>query len=170
SPLFAYTHGSDSTTGCAIARGAFYNPPVQQFPSEYVGDYFFANLCSGWIRRFHPSSGTASGFATGISNPVDLKVSSSGTFFYLARGSSSNTGVVFEIRSTASLSPTIAVSRHSHASFPDIKLASSERSPNVLISSHTLSLLQSLAISRDRRPSKLRRNLHSPYDSSTVHS
>jgi len=74
-----------------------------------VGDYFFADLCSGWIRRFHPSNQTATGFATGISNPVDLKVSSSGSLFYLARGASSNTGVVFEIRSTSSLSPTIAV-------------------------------------------------------------
>ena len=109
SPIFSYTHGSSNTTGCAIAGGTFYNPPVQQFPSEYVGDYFFADLCSGWIRRFHPSNQTATGFATGISNPVDLKVSSSGSLFYLARGASSNTGVVFEIRSTSSLSPTIAV-------------------------------------------------------------
>ena len=56
SPIFAYTHGSSATTGCAIAGGAFYNPPTQQFPSEYIGDYFFADLCSGWIRRFDPSS------------------------------------------------------------------------------------------------------------------
>lgn len=109
SPLFSYTHGSSNTTGCAIVGGTFYNPPVQQFPAEYLGDYFFADLCSGWIRRFHPSTQTADGFATGISNPVDLRVSPSGTLFYLARGPSSNTGVVFEIRSTASLSPTIAV-------------------------------------------------------------
>lgn len=109
SPIFSYTHGSTGTTGCAIAGGTFYNPPVQQFPTHYVGDYFFADLCSGWIRRFHPSSQTAEGFATGISNPVDLKVSPSGTLFYLARGPSSNTGVVFEIRSTASQAPTIAV-------------------------------------------------------------
>jgi glucose/arabinose dehydrogenase len=109
SPIFAYTHGGGATTGCAIAGGAFYNPPTQQFPSEYVGDYFFADLCSGWIRRFHPSSGMASGFATGISNPVDLKVSSTGTLFYLARGPGSDTGVVFEIRSTSSFAPSISV-------------------------------------------------------------
>ena len=109
SPLFAYTHGGGNTTGCAIAGAAFYNPPIQQFPSEYVGDYFFADLCSGWIRRFDPASGMATGFATGISNPVDLKVSSNGTLFYLARGSGSDTGVVFEVRSTASLAPTISV-------------------------------------------------------------
>jgi glucose/arabinose dehydrogenase len=109
SPVFAYTHGGGATTGCAIVGGAFYNPPIQQFPSEYLGDYFFADLCSGWIRRFDPSSGIATGFATGISNPVDLRVSSNGSLFYLARGSSSDTGVVFEIRSTSSLAPSISV-------------------------------------------------------------
>lgn len=109
SPLFAYTHGSTDTTGCAIAGGAFYNPPVQQFPSEFVGDYFFADLCSGWIRRFNPVSGTAQGFATGISSPVDLEVSTDGSLFYLARGSGSNTGVVFKIQHTASQAPSISV-------------------------------------------------------------
>src|SRR6478609_555945 len=49
-PLFQYGHGSTSTTGCAIVGAAFYNPPVSQFPSSYIGKYFFADLCSGWIR------------------------------------------------------------------------------------------------------------------------
>jgi hypothetical protein len=74
-----------------------------------VGDYFFADLCSGWIRRFHPVSGTAEGFATGISSPVDLKVSTDGSLFYLARGSGSNTGVVFKVQHTASQAPNISV-------------------------------------------------------------
>ena len=109
SPLFSYGHGTSATTGCAIAGGAFYNPPVQQFPSQFVGDYFFADLCSGWIRRFHPVNGTAEGFATGISAPVDLKVSADGSLYYLARGSGSNTGVVFKIQHTASQAPSISV-------------------------------------------------------------
>ena len=109
SPIFAYTHGSSNTTGCAIAGAAFYNPPVQQFPADYVGDYFFADLCSGWIRRFDPATGAATLFATGIAAPVDLKVSTDGSLFYLARGSGSNTGVVFRVRHTASQAPSIAV-------------------------------------------------------------
>jgi glucose/arabinose dehydrogenase len=109
SPIFAYTHGSSGTTGCAIAGGAFYNPAVQQFPTEFVGDYFFADLCSGWIRQFDPVTGAATGFATGISSPVDLKVSADGSLFYLARGSGSNTGVVFKIQYTASLAPSISL-------------------------------------------------------------
>ena len=89
SPLFAYNHGFSATTGCAIAGGAFYNPPTQQFPPNFVGKYFFADLCSGWIRVFDPASGTASSFASNISQPVDLKVAADGSLYYLAIGSSS---------------------------------------------------------------------------------
>lgn len=89
SPLFAYQHGGSSTTGCAIAGGAFYNPTTVRFPASFVGKYFFADLCSGWIRVFDPVSRTASGFATGIAQPVDLKVSTDGSLYYLARGSNS---------------------------------------------------------------------------------
>jgi glucose/arabinose dehydrogenase len=88
SPLFAYQHGGTATTGCAIAGGAFYNPATVQFPPGFVGKYFFADLCTGWIRVFDPSTGTASDFASNISNPVDLKVGADGSLYYLARGSS----------------------------------------------------------------------------------
>jgi glucose/arabinose dehydrogenase len=94
SPLFSYLHGFSGTTGCAIAGGAFYNPPTVQFPQTFVGKYFFADLCSGWIRLFDPSTGTASDFASNISNPVDLKVGADGSLYYLARGS----GAVFRVQ------------------------------------------------------------------------
>jgi glucose/arabinose dehydrogenase len=94
SPIYFYGHGTSNTTGCAIVGGAFYNPPIAQFPSSYSGKYFFADLCSGWIRVFDPSAGTADGFATGISSPVDLHVGPDGALYYLARGSG---GQVFRI-------------------------------------------------------------------------
>lgn len=89
SPLFAYGHGFGPTTGCAIAGGTFYNPTTVQFPSSYAGKYFFADLCSGWIRVLDPANNTASGFASGITQPVDLKVAADGSLYYLAIGSSS---------------------------------------------------------------------------------
>jgi glucose/arabinose dehydrogenase len=89
SPLFVYGHGSDSTTGCAIAGGAFYNPATVQFPSSFVGKYFFADLCSGWIRVFDPATGTASGFATNVGQSVDLKVTPDGNLYYLSIASAS---------------------------------------------------------------------------------
>ncbi len=93
-PLFQYGHGISPTTGCAITGGAFYNPTAVNFPVEYVDKYFFAEFCSGWIRRFDPGTGTATAFATGISNPVDLIVTADGSLYYLARGS----GAVFRVR------------------------------------------------------------------------
>jgi len=85
-PLFAYLHGSGSTTGCAITGGTFYNPPIVGFPPDYVGKFFFADLCSGWIRRYDPATGTAQPFATGIANGVvDLKVGGRGFLYYLTR-------------------------------------------------------------------------------------
>jgi glucose/arabinose dehydrogenase len=89
SPLFAYNHGFSATTGCAIAGGAFYNPATAQFPPNFAGKYFFADLCSGWIRVFDPASGTASSFASNISQPVDLKVGADGSLYYLSIGASS---------------------------------------------------------------------------------
>jgi glucose/arabinose dehydrogenase len=90
SPLFSYGHGNSATTGCAIAGGAFYNPARHnQFGEGYIGRYFFADLCSGWIRVFNPATNTASGFATGVSSPVDLKVDADGSLYYLAIGSGS---------------------------------------------------------------------------------
>ena len=94
SPIYYYGHGTTNTTGCAIVGGAFYNPPVLQFPSSYLGKYFFADLCSGWIRVFDPTAGTATDFATGISSPVDLHVGPDGALYYLAQGSG---GQVFRV-------------------------------------------------------------------------
>jgi glucose/arabinose dehydrogenase len=88
-PIYAYEHGTTNTTGCSITGGAFYNPATVQFPSEqgYVGDYFFADFCNGWIRRYDLATDTASGFATGLGSVVDLEVSQDGELYYLSRGS-----------------------------------------------------------------------------------
>jgi glucose/arabinose dehydrogenase len=105
SPLFAYDHNVGPTGGCAITGGAFYNPPVNQFPAAYIGKYFFADFCSGWIRRFDPSNSTVSSFATGLIFPVDLQVSSDGSLYYLARDNSG--GGVYRISYTANQAPSI---------------------------------------------------------------
>lgn len=83
-PIYAYANSSST---CAITGGAFYNPPTAQFPASYVGDYFFADFCAGWIKKIDPASGNAvADFAAGISFPVDLQVSGDGSLYYLARG------------------------------------------------------------------------------------
>ena len=85
-PLYAYANDAQT---CAITGGAFYNPQVVQF-ADYVGKYFFADFCGGWIKTLNPSQpNVAADFATGISLPVDLQVSADGFLYYLARGNGS---------------------------------------------------------------------------------
>jgi glucose/arabinose dehydrogenase len=101
-PVFAYRHGSGANRGCAITGGTFYNPETPSFPSEYVGDYFFADFCTGWIRKFDPEAGTQEAVTPfkGVSkeHPVDLKVSEEGDLYFLALG----TGSVEKISYTGS--------------------------------------------------------------------
>jgi glucose/arabinose dehydrogenase len=103
SPLFVYGHGSSGTTGCAISGGAFYNPGTANFPSSFVGKYFFADYCSNWIRVFDPAAGTASSFATALSSPVDLDVGPDGRLYYVMRGG----GVVGAIGFSTGQAPSI---------------------------------------------------------------
>jgi glucose/arabinose dehydrogenase len=95
-PVFALAYGQDGA--CSITGGAFYNPETLQFPSGYVGDYFFADFCGGWVRSRDPLTGAVSGFAKEIVRPVDLEVSKGGELYYLSRGNSSTPGSVGKIR------------------------------------------------------------------------
>ncbi len=105
-PIFAYAN--DGST-CAITGGAFYNPQIIQFPSNFVGNYFFADFCGGWIRRLDPANGNAvSDFATGISLPVDLKVSPDGFLYYLARGNGSVNRIGFAAAGD-NIPPTVSI-------------------------------------------------------------
>lgn len=114
-PIYAYRHSE----GCAITGGAFYNPPVQQFPALYQGKYFFADFCDGWIRYIDPANpSTASGFATGIGNPTNLGVAPDGSLYYLARNQGTGTpatgsGTVGKINFTNSQVPRITVNPQS---------------------------------------------------------
>jgi glucose/arabinose dehydrogenase len=97
-PLYYYNHTTGTPTGCAIVGGAFYNPSVLQFPTSYVGKYFFGDLCGGFIYLMNPSNNTASAFATAISGMlVDLKVGPDGALYYLVQS-----GQVTRVQATPS--------------------------------------------------------------------
>jgi glucose/arabinose dehydrogenase len=93
-PLFQYGHSGGAFNGCAITGAAFYNPVTVVYPPEYLGKYFFADLCSGWIRTFDPATSATVQFRTGLSSPVDLQVGPDGLLYYLVRGGG---GGVFKI-------------------------------------------------------------------------
>jgi len=88
---------------CSIIGAAFYNPAAQQFPPEYVGQYFFGDYCGGWIKRLNPSNRTVTSFATGVSSLTDLEVAPDGSLLYLSLG-----GSLRRISYTGSLVPSIA--------------------------------------------------------------
>lgn len=87
-PLYAYNHGPNDSQGVAITGGTFYDPATQQFPASYRDQYFFADLGIGFVKVFNPATKTASAFATGFNQPVDLDVSSDGSLYVLSHGGS----------------------------------------------------------------------------------
>ncbi|MFL5328045.1 MAG: PQQ-dependent sugar dehydrogenase [Gemmataceae bacterium] len=94
-PLLYYNHSNataNSTgsnyTGSAITGGAFYNPTNYKYPQAYVGDYFYADYVSSWIKRYDIATNTVTDFATSAGSVVDLKVGTDGALYFLARGSS----------------------------------------------------------------------------------
>ncbi len=104
SPLHVYGHGADTSTGCAITGGTFYNPTVVQFPTSYTGQYFFADYCGGWIRYLNPASpGTSTLFATDLPSPVDLAAGPDGSLYCLTIGD----GAVHKIQFNPAGAPTI---------------------------------------------------------------
>ena len=106
-PIFAYPNDANT---CAITGGAFYNPTAPQFPAQFVGNYFFADFCGGWIRRLDPANGNAvTDFATGVSLPVDLQVSPDGFLYYLARGAGAVGRIGFQQGGADNIAPTVAI-------------------------------------------------------------
>src|SRR5205809_6282901 len=131
-PIFAYQHNPGFTpSGCAITGGAFYNPPPHcpgdppsGFPSSYLGQYFFLDLCAGWIYTLDPNQIDVTSsfqfpcplchkislFAQGIhgsgsgdEGATYLTVGPDADLYYISRVD----GAVYQIRYPASLAPTI---------------------------------------------------------------
>ena len=94
-PLLAYNHsGGPAGGGIAIVGGTFYNPATPQFPSSYIGKYFYEDLAGGWIRVFdpaHPGNAAQPRHVNRLRHAarravcVDLKVDSAGNLYYLSR-------------------------------------------------------------------------------------
>jgi glucose/arabinose dehydrogenase len=107
SPFFTYNRNTGFPIGCAIIGGAFYNPPVQKFPGQYLGKYFFADYCNWWIDILDTTTGTASAFATGLGNLSDIDVGPDGNLYYLQIDLTTGTSTVNRISYTGNLAPQI---------------------------------------------------------------
>jgi glucose/arabinose dehydrogenase len=103
-PIYSYDH----TEGCAVTAGTFYAPQTMQFPADYANDYFLADFCNGWVRRFDVSNPSqAIPFATGLLSPIDFKVSSDGSLYYLSRDTGNGLGAIYKFQYTAIAAPKI---------------------------------------------------------------
>ncbi|HEY3384887.1 MAG TPA: PQQ-dependent sugar dehydrogenase [Saprospiraceae bacterium] len=116
-PLFQYSH----TNGyCAIVGATFYLPEVQQFPTHYLGRYFYSDYCTGNIRMLDPETGQDKGaFITDGDRVIDLDISSNGSLYYLERkglgdgspedNTGTNEGTLWRVSFTGSGAPFISI-------------------------------------------------------------
>ena len=106
SPVYAYQHGGGLNRGCAITGGAFFNPSSTNYPSQYIGLYFYIDFCNNWIDQltFNGSTATRSNFAANIAgSPVGIVTGTDGNIYFLSRSNNA----VYKIIYTTSTSPTI---------------------------------------------------------------
>jgi len=111
-PIYQYDHSGGV---CAITGGDFYNPATVTFPAQYVGKYFFADNCAGWMKYIDPlnppPTNGAADFASGISAPVDIHVANDGSLWYLARGAGAVVRVQYTLASTPTPTPSPSPTR-----------------------------------------------------------
>ncbi|MEP7171498.1 MAG: PQQ-dependent sugar dehydrogenase, partial [Bacteroidota bacterium] len=97
-PVYYYGHGTGTNLGCAITGGTFFNPPSTNYPSTYIGKYFYLDYCGKWMDMltYNGSTWTRSGFATNISgHPVAMSVGPDGNLYYLSRDNSAIYKIVY---------------------------------------------------------------------------
>ncbi len=102
-----YSFSSSGVSECTIIGGEFYNPTNATFPALYVGKFFFADYCAGWIKYIDPANPPATGaaptFATGLGfGTVDIHVSNDGSLHYMNR----STGTIFRVVFSGNPTPT----------------------------------------------------------------
>jgi glucose/arabinose dehydrogenase len=106
-PVYTYKHtGTGDSVGCAITGGTFFNPSSTNYPSQYIGKYFFLDYCSNWINTITLNNGTwtRSSFATSIAGfPVCMATGPDGNLYFLSRTNSA----VYKITFTGSSAPVI---------------------------------------------------------------
>ena len=89
-PLWSFPHfGIEQDApfeGCAIIGGSFYETPNPTFPSEYRGQFFTGDYCTGRIVTVDPVTGHSSVFMDGFVELVDMAVSpTNGDLYYIDR-------------------------------------------------------------------------------------
>jgi glucose/arabinose dehydrogenase len=91
SPVLAYPHdsslaGPGQPFGCAVMGGDIYRPKQKTFPNRYIGDFFLADHCQGWMRTVDPVTGQVGPvLVRGLEQPVDMAVAPNGSVMIIQR-------------------------------------------------------------------------------------
>jgi glucose/arabinose dehydrogenase len=115
-PTYTYAHGDGDGVGCAITGGTFLTSPNTNYPSEYVGRYFFHDFCNQWLNYLDFSTGSAvrQPFATGIPGfPVGLCEGKDGNLYFISRAES----VVYKLIYTSTEAPAVTAQPISVSAF-----------------------------------------------------
>ncbi|MGN6645565.1 MAG: sugar-binding protein, partial [Cytophaga sp.] len=105
-PVYTYNHGASNVNGCAITGGCFFNPTSTNYPSKYIGKYFFMDYCGNWMDVMDPVTGTKiERFIAHLqgSAPVAVDVAADGNLYYLTR----NPAALYRIAYSGSSIPDI---------------------------------------------------------------
>ena len=92
-----YANGSR----CAFTGGTFYYPQTVNFPSEFVGKYFFNDLCQSKTYNIDPNNPGSQSLISSYS-PIGLEVDRAGNLIYVE-----NRGGVGIIQGSATNGPAI---------------------------------------------------------------
>jgi glucose/arabinose dehydrogenase len=109
-------HAYPPVLGRSITGGIFYDPPVAQFPSNYLGKYFFLDYMAHWLRVLDPDRPQKSSlFARNLNGPVALDVARDGSLYVLNRAAwvkdnrfVTNSGSLVRIRYTGTAQLTMS--------------------------------------------------------------
>lgn len=105
-PVYTYNHGSGNVNGCAITGGCFFNPVSTNYPSKYIGKFFFMDYCGDWMDVMDPATGLKiERFIPNVigSAPVAVDVAADGNLYYLTR----NPAALYKIVYSGSSIPDI---------------------------------------------------------------
>src|SRR5262245_35505810 len=110
-------HAYPPPVGRSITGGVFYNPPLAQFPTQYVGKYFFLDYMAHWLKVIDPDNPkSVTTFAKNLNGPVDVQLAADGSLYVLNRAAwvrdnkfTPHSGSLIRIRYTGQATPTQVV-------------------------------------------------------------
>jgi glucose/arabinose dehydrogenase len=86
-PVLAYHHtnGTLLQTGCAVSGGGFFRPSSTNYPTQYIGKYFYVDYCNDWINYITTSGGTPVNFASNVNGaPIGVLEGPDGNLYYMS--------------------------------------------------------------------------------------